>query len=181
MQPSKRTGRQPLRITQIVRGTLNTKQEGEIAELAFVHKVASLGFGVAKPYGDSERYDYVLDSGERFWRVQVKSTASYFGNGYRTTTWRTGGKPYKNDEIDFLVACITPLDIWYVIPVRKLVPHRVLTLYPLRCGEKGGAYEVYREAWYLMAPGASPNSDPCPVTLPLVRAICPSRTPGHQR
>jgi hypothetical protein len=40
----------------------NTKRRGELAELAFQYKAASLGFGVAKPYGDSERYDFILDS-----------------------------------------------------------------------------------------------------------------------
>jgi hypothetical protein len=33
---------------------------GELAELAFMSKAASLGFGVAKPYGDSERFDFIL-------------------------------------------------------------------------------------------------------------------------
>ena len=41
---------------------LTTKRRGELAELAFTLKAASLGFGVAKPYGDSERYDFILDS-----------------------------------------------------------------------------------------------------------------------
>ncbi len=38
-----------------------TKRRGELAELAFLYKAASQGFGVAKPYGDSERYDFILD------------------------------------------------------------------------------------------------------------------------
>src|SRR5713101_7932451 len=54
------------------KGTL--KQRGELAEMAFTYKAAGLGFGVAKPYGDSERYDFILDSGVKLWRVQVKST-----------------------------------------------------------------------------------------------------------
>jgi hypothetical protein len=41
---------------------LTTKRRGELAELAFTLKAASLGFGVAKPYGDSERYDFILDA-----------------------------------------------------------------------------------------------------------------------
>ncbi len=41
---------------------LNTKRRGELAELTFVLKAASLGFGVARPYGDSERYDVILDA-----------------------------------------------------------------------------------------------------------------------
>ena len=38
-----------------------TKRRGELAELAFLYKAANLGYGVAKPYGDSERYDFILD------------------------------------------------------------------------------------------------------------------------
>jgi hypothetical protein len=41
---------------------LNTKRRGELAELEFVLQAASRGFGVARPYGDSERYDVILDS-----------------------------------------------------------------------------------------------------------------------
>src|SRR5215472_11894950 len=41
---------------------LTTKRRGEIAELAFVLKAASLGFGVSKRFGDSERYDTIVDS-----------------------------------------------------------------------------------------------------------------------
>src|SRR5579863_7507895 len=44
------------------RRELNTKRRGELAELTFVLKAASLGFGVARPYGDSERYDVILDA-----------------------------------------------------------------------------------------------------------------------
>jgi hypothetical protein len=59
----------------LVRGPRNNKGKGELAELAFLYKASGLGFGVAKPYGDNERYDFILDSGERFWRVQVRSTS----------------------------------------------------------------------------------------------------------
>jgi len=52
----------------MVRGAMNAKARGELAELAFVLKAASLGFGVAKPHGDNERYDFIVDSGERLWK-----------------------------------------------------------------------------------------------------------------
>jgi len=47
-----------------------TKKKGEAAELAFMLKEVSLGFGVAKPWGDSERYDFILDTGTRLWRCR---------------------------------------------------------------------------------------------------------------
>jgi hypothetical protein len=58
------------------------KRRGEIAELAFMHKARTLGFAVAKPYGDSEYYDFLLDvrssdSHTHLWRVQVKSTIEF--------------------------------------------------------------------------------------------------------
>ena len=40
---------------------LTTKRRGEISELAFALAAARHGFGIAKPFGDSERYDIILD------------------------------------------------------------------------------------------------------------------------
>src|SRR6202007_2276212 len=41
---------------------LVTKRRGELAELAFTLKAASLGFAVPKPFGDRERYDVIVDA-----------------------------------------------------------------------------------------------------------------------
>src|SRR2546423_7118999 len=60
----------------------NTKRTGELSEAAFLLKAKTLGFGVSRPWGDSERYDFVLDSGQRLWRAQIKCTASVRARGY---------------------------------------------------------------------------------------------------
>src|SRR5438445_13252835 len=52
----------------------NPKRAGEISEAAFVLRAHSLGFLVAKPWGDSEKYDFVLDAGSKLWRVQLHMT-----------------------------------------------------------------------------------------------------------
>ena len=41
---------------------LPTKRRGEIAEAAFLQKAASLGFSVSKPWGESDRYDFILET-----------------------------------------------------------------------------------------------------------------------
>jgi hypothetical protein len=143
-------------VAPLVRGALDSKGKGELGELAFVLKAASLGFGVAKPYGENERYDYIVDSGERLWKVQVKSTYTGCGRGYRTLGRRGNAKGYKAGEIDFLVAYIVPLDLWYVIPVSRVLATIWVAFYPSGCS-KGGFLESYREAWDLMAPGPSPS------------------------
>jgi len=71
----------------------HTKRKGELSELAFAYKAVSMGFGVSKPYGDSERFDFIVTSGRRVWRVQVKSVykASYRGYGVRACGNRNRG------------------------------------------------------------------------------------------
>jgi len=168
MRKDSRKSREPKwKSAPIVRGKLTCKAKGELGELAFVHKAANLGFGVAKPHGENEPYDFILDSGKRLWRVQVKSIFSLFRSGYRTVGQRSNHDIYKTGEVDFVIAYIAPRDIWYVIPLKYLPPSRAIALYPSGCKRGGGHFERWREAWYLMAPGATPQSR----VLPRVHAM----------
>ena len=96
-------------------GLTTPKALGEAAEAAFLAKVTSLGFGVSKTWGDSERYDFILDSGKQLWRVQVKS--SRHSDGSRYIVKLKGAAAYTAKEIDFIVAYIVPENLWYVIPI----------------------------------------------------------------
>ncbi len=62
----------------------NPKRMGEVSQAAFLVKAQSLGFGLAVPWGDSERYDFVVWAGPegRLLRVQVKATGRLNGGGY---------------------------------------------------------------------------------------------------
>ena len=131
---------------------LNTKRTGELAEAAFLHKAVGLGFRVTKPWGDSERYDFVLDSGTRLWRVQIKCTAVERAGGYHIQpihfVYGKNKVVYTGDEIDVLAAHVVPLDVWYVVPVGALAAGTSLRLYP-NDGCKAARFEKYREAWNL--------------------------------
>jgi len=140
--------------TPLVRAVLPSKRRGELAELAFLYKAAGLGFGVAKPYGDSEHYDFILDSGQRLWRVQVRSTSKNHNRRYEVHG-NCGSylNVYTSAEIDVLVVCLVPIDAWYVIPVERIQKASLLS-YPYGGGVYE-RYEQYREAWSLMAPQTS--------------------------
>ena len=132
----------------------NTKTCGERSEAAFLYKASSLGFGVAKPWGDSERYDFILDNGRHLLRVQIKATDSLRAGAYETRATYTLGKGravYALADIDFLVAHIVPLDTWYVLPVCACIPAPMLRFYPHRQA-KIMRLEKYKEAWHLMRP-----------------------------
>ncbi len=131
----------------------NTKRTGELSEAAFLLKAETLGLHLAKPWGDSERYDFVLDTGSRLWRVQLKCTQVLRARGYDVQpTYSIYGKgkiAYTADDIDVLAAYILPLGIWYILPVEVFTPNKSLRFYPdIPC--KRARWEQYREAWHLL-------------------------------
>jgi len=156
------------------------KRKGELSELAFMHKAVSLGFGVAKPYGDSERYDFIVDSGERLWRVQVKSTSAMQYGAYRLNTQRnTNGRalPYMVGEIDFVLGQVVPEDTWFVLPVEAFSPRKSVALYA-RDDRRVGEYSRYREAWHLLTPKGDVLPQAClGARCPKLRALETLRNP----
>jgi hypothetical protein len=125
---------------------------GELAEMMFMVKAASRGFGVCKPYGDSERYDFVLDAGERFVRVQVKSSSAKQYGAYLVNIQRHANGwaiPYTRSEIDFVVAWVLPEDAWFVIPVKALKGRKSMRVC-LRGNPRHGEFGKYFGAWGLM-------------------------------
>jgi len=152
------------------------KRHGEVAEARFLAKASSMGFGVAKPWGE-ERYDFILDSGHCFWRVQVKSTRGVSGCGYAVTIASSVLLPYDETQIDFLVAYLVREDAWYVIPVKKLKGRTTLFFRPRASGRS--MWEKYREGWCQMACpydeyGPSKIVTPrCRDNGPVQMAICP--------
>ena len=144
-------------------GLTTRKARGEAAEAAFLAKATSLGFNVAKPWGDSEPYDFILDSGHNFYRVQVKSTQRLAESRYRV---KAGGwkNTYTTAQIDFLVAYIVPENLWYVVPAAEVATRKGLRFYP-HAGANSDL-EKYRGAWCQMT---CPRAEPAPTLIDLPR------------
>ena len=144
----------------------NTKLTGEHSEAGFVFRATSYNFGIAKPWGDSLRYDFILDNGRRLFRIQIKCTECLRAQAYETRATYTVGKGravYTKDDIDFIAVHVVPLDIWYILTVEVCTPHPMLRFYPHRQAKKM-RLEPYREAWHLLFadddPRASTNIAP---------------------
>jgi hypothetical protein len=132
-----------------------------------MRKTANLGFAVAKPWGDSDRYDVVVRFEKTFWCVQIKSVLneSRSRRHFRVQTVSAPGKMYSRDDIDFLVAYIYAEDLWYVFPVHVFEQKKCLCVKP---GSKKSRLEQYREKWDLMR---SSSALPMPA---------PTAPPSHQ-
>jgi PD-(D/E)XK endonuclease len=112
-----------------------------------------MGFGVAMPWGDSERYDFMVwaKEGGRILRLQVEGTGRLHRGGYDAqpvhATRKKGKKRYTAREIDVVVAAVhaQPMDVWYLLPIRAIGRAKELAVFS--ASHSGGRWERCREAW----------------------------------
>jgi hypothetical protein len=157
-----------------------TKRRGEISELAFALAAARQGFGISRPYGDSERYDIILDPSHlksvipteaertrakwrnllfaatharpRLIRVQVKATGHLlFGQYHVTVQRRVNGR-----AIPYTLSEIDFIAA-YVIPEDSwfIIPlahilGQTSLLFRPKKSRRPCPYANYREAWPLL-------------------------------
>jgi len=124
----------------------NCKKRGEWVELVFAARATERGFRLARPWGESSGYDFVVEEGHGMMRVQVKSTMFKVGLGYSCTVKDSKG-PYKENSFEFVAAYVIPEDVWYIIPENKMRGKWSVALYPNHGKSK---YGQYREAWDLL-------------------------------
>jgi len=113
----------------------NPKRAGEISQAAFLLKAEMLGFDLALPWGDNQKFDFVVwRRNGRAFRVQVKGTGRLHRRGYEVKPVRSarggGKKRYTKKDIDVIAAHVQPVDAWYLIPIEKVGRAKSLRLYP---------------------------------------------------
>ena len=144
----------------------NPKRLGEVSQAAFLLKARMMGFNMAVPWGDSERYDFVVWAeaagegaraararGTPMLRVQVKGTGRLYRRGYEVQAVRStrgqGKKRYTKKDIDVLAAHVQPLDVWYLLPIEAIGRTKSLRFYP-DIESRRPRWEKYREAWEVL-------------------------------
>jgi hypothetical protein len=129
---------------------LTRKQRVELAEAAFLAVAAALGLRVSKPWGESSRYDLIVDTGKRLLRVQAKSAhrAGEYG-GYTFHAHGNSSRVYGADEIDLLAAYVVPAGASYLSPVEEFRKYKAMKLFP-ESRRRRSKFEKFREAWWMM-------------------------------
>jgi len=105
---------------------LNTKQRGNITEVECMLAFLKLGYNVLTPYGDCERYDFVVDINNHLYKIQVKSAnENHINDGYiefktANKTTREGTfvrHAYTKDEIDYFMTAYNGQ--CYLVPIEE--------------------------------------------------------------
>ncbi len=121
------------------------KRKGELAELRFWTEATRRGMTVAKPYGDSARYDFIVDCDGKLSRVQVKSSRSFRDGGYEVNI-RHADQAYRERDFDFLAIYLVPSADWYLIPVRRIAGRQGLRIRESR----RGPYAQFKDRWDIL-------------------------------
>ena len=128
----------------------NPTVRGGWVEMQFAADATAQGFTVLRPIALWAAYDFALEYGGGFLRVQVKATSKYtwsvFGADCKRQT-RSGRRPYDPSEVDFIAAYVADLRTWYLIPIQDvLAVNSILRLDPSN-EARTRKLERFRDGW----------------------------------
>jgi hypothetical protein len=142
-------GLRPVRNDKHLRA-MTPKELGEMAEAEFLSRALEMGMAVAKPWGESRGYDFIVDDEGKLCRVQVKAAFSEGRQGsYSLRAYRSSKKCYSKKDIDVMAGYVNPEDAWYLFPVRVIRKLRSLKLFPAS-KKRRSKHEKWREAWWVV-------------------------------
>ena len=56
---------------------LNTKEIGNLTELQCMTRLYELGCSISVPFGNSDKYDLIMDINDKLYKVQIKHSSEY--------------------------------------------------------------------------------------------------------
>lgn len=123
---------------------MDNKHKGNVTELETMLAFMRLGYNVLIPYGDCERYDFVVDVDGKFIRVQSKTSHSTDGGASFTFSGRSSNRKdgkivhhqYTANEIDYFVTIFNGK--CYLIPVKECGTDKKLRILPTKNGQIKG-------------------------------------------
>jgi hypothetical protein len=154
------------------------KLKGELAEVRFLLRATELGFRVAKPYGESAPYDFIVERHGVMKRVQVRSTSCEKPKHradviqtkrrrsarvknrrgrwprprprkvYRVNLMRALRRRYQPTDFDVLAIYVVPERTWYLMPAERAMP--LMIDLPFGPNRLPSRFDQFREAWSVL-------------------------------
>ena len=129
---------------------MNTKYLGNLTELQCITRFYELGYSVSIPYGDSEKYDMIVDINGKLYRLQCKHANLHLNSegfvDYLTikTTWQSGytkNSSYKKNrytkkDCDYFITHYEGKN--YLVPVEQCSNEKTLRIIKPKNGQTKG-------------------------------------------
>lgn len=136
---------------------LSPKERGELTEAVVLAKLIEFGYSVSMPFGDSRRYDMIVDDGRRLYRVQVKTARDGYSTGtveFNTASVHpiSGRKTRYEGQIEAFIAYHPGTHAFYWVPISDCQGDRLaLRIAPAKNNQVYGTRSADR---YLLQPVA---------------------------
>ena len=126
------------------------KQVGNLTELKCITRFYEMGYSISIPYGDSDKYDFILDIDDSLYKIQCKHAAIHVNEDNEVdyisidATWRSGytrhkkakRNTYLNNEIDYFCTHYNGKN--YLIPVDDCNTSKILRIIPSKNNQTKG-------------------------------------------
>lgn len=125
---------------------MDTKNIGNLTELQCIARFYELGYSVSIPYGDSEKYDFIVDVNGNLYKLQCKHANVHMDNDVVDyisikTCWQSGytkkssykRNRYTKEQCDYFVTYYEGKN--YLIPVEECSNEKRLRLIPPKNGQ----------------------------------------------
>ena len=127
-----------------------SKQIGNLTELQCITRFYKMGYSISIPYGDSDKYDFILDVNGNLYRIQCKHATLHMNEENMVdfisidTVWQTGYTKhnrmkyhtYSKDEIDYFCTYYDGNN--YLIPVEECNTQKILRVLPSKNNQVKG-------------------------------------------
>lgn len=126
----------------------NSKQIGNLTELQCAARLYEIGCSVSLPFGDSDKYDLIIDYKDNLYKVQCKHANPQFDSDGQLaflkvkTTWQSRNSKgyiqfkYEQNEIDFFATMYN--GECYLIPISECSLEKRLRLTTPKNGQVQG-------------------------------------------
>jgi hypothetical protein len=120
----------------------NTMHKGNSSEAIVLAAYTRAGFLVSIPFGGGGAYDFIVDTGVRLLKVQVKTgwrrtgCLLYKGRRRIKDSKRNGMRRYRTDEVDVFAVYDPKDDKLYAAPPTAMATEGCLRLEPVRNGQR---------------------------------------------
>lgn len=124
----------------------NTQIKGALTEQKCFVKCLEQGFNVSRPIFDNARYDFILDTGEKLLKIQIKTSrwvddghSSFVFSCYSQHSTGNGNKrmKYTNKEVDYFMTERDGVFYLYPCPENGMGEKRLRVLPPKSINQHG--------------------------------------------
>jgi hypothetical protein len=119
-------------LRRVIYVSLHPSDKGSITEAVVLAELAKVGWTILIPFGTNHRYDYVIDRGQGFERVQCK-TGRYINGSVQFNSYshsrdsKESCKGYAEEADVFAIFC-PELDSVYWVPVDEVPVSHICVL-----------------------------------------------------